>query len=232
MDAVYLVGPGRGDVLRWSLRSLVNLPQVTRVVVVGHLPAWVTNVTYIPVEQQQTKHDSTFANLRAAIAQSAISDRFLLMNDDFITLRPVEQVPVFHRGPMVDQLDRDERTGNKLLAERRRQLMDMLSALGVEQPVCYELHIPLPVERGKLATVLDRAAEVRPDGMQPTGKRTLYGNLAKIGGVDVADVKLRGRNDPLPDGPFVSTCSTSWGGAAGKAIKGLFPEPCQYERGP
>ena len=47
MDAVYYVRPGdRNDELRYSLRSLANLPH-DRVWIVGHTPPWVTGIESI-----------------------------------------------------------------------------------------------------------------------------------------------------------------------------------------
>lgn len=232
MDAVYLVGPQRfaGEMLRHSLRSLVNLPQVTRVVIAGYRHRWLGDVLHIPVEQQRTKHESTDANLRAALRDDRVSDQFLLMNDDFFVMEPVAEVPVVHRGPLVDQIANHERTNNKTMLSRRRQHLEMLAELGVDDPLCYELHVPMPVDRTAMAEALERADKVRPPKMAPTGKRTLYGNLAGAGGELAEDVKVRTGRDGMPPGPFVSTSSSSWVGRTGTLIKLRFREPSPFER--
>src|SRR5690606_40329879 len=94
MDVVYLVRPGnRNEELRWSLRTLVNLPH-DRVWIVGHLPNWIDRhkVQYLRTEQYELKHTNTLNNLATACDHSDISDRFVLMNDDFFVLQPVDQL--------------------------------------------------------------------------------------------------------------------------------------------
>lgn len=231
MDAVYLVGEGRqrGEPLRYSLRSLRHLPQVDRVVIAGYRPPWCTPDVHVSVRQGRIKHHNTWANLQAALADDRVSDRFMLFNDDFFVLRPLDEVPVMHRGTIAGQIANHVRTGNKTLRVRRQQLHDMLRLLGVDEPLCYELHTPMPVVRADMAAALDKAEQVRPEGMVPTGKRTLYANLAGLGGVDVADVKVRQSRDPVPDGPLLSTSPASWGGMAGRAVRQAFREPCRWE---
>src|SRR5690606_29628433 len=64
-DVVYIVGPGRREWLRWSLRSLRNLRH-RHVWVVGMRPSWVRNVGYIAVDQAGTKYHNSTANVLAA----------------------------------------------------------------------------------------------------------------------------------------------------------------------
>lgn len=231
MDAVYLMGLGRarGLPLRYSLRSLVNLRQVDRVVIAGALPVWVTDVEYIPIPQGPHKHLNTARALQAALTGDRVTSEFVLMNDDFFVMEPVDEVPVLHRGPITEQIENHNRTGRIDLMTRRSQLQDMLTELGVETPLCYELHTPMPVDKAAMAEALSRAAEVRPAGMEPTGKRTLYANLAQLGGTCAVDVKARGVDQDLPAGPFVSTAPPSWTGAVGRAIRERFAERSPWE---
>lgn len=229
MDAVYVVGDGRRDWLRYSLRSLRHLPQVDRLVIAGVCPRWCSPDLHIPVEQGRIKHVNTWANLQAVLGDDRVSDQFLLFNDDFFVLRHLDPVPVLHRGPIAGQIANHRRTGHRPLLHRRQQLQDMLVELGVNEPLCYELHTPMPVVRADMAAALERAETVRPEGMAPTGKRTLYANLAGLGGLDVADVKVRQPRDPVPDGPLMSTSPAAWTGAAGRHIRTLLREPSRWE---
>nr|MDT0660856.1 hypothetical protein [Micromonospora sp. DSM 115978] len=233
MDAVYLVGEGRqrGEPLRYSLRSLINVPQVDRVVIVGYRPPWCRPDLHLPVQQGRVKHINTWTNLMTALESDGVSDEFLLFNDDFFVMSPVEQMPVLHRGPITGQIANHKRTGHRPLLHRRQNLRDMLNTLGVAHPLCYELHTPMPVVRAGMLEALQRAKTVRPDGMAPTGKRTLYGNLARLGGVAVPDVKVRMPRDPLPDGPLMSTSPAAWMGTAGRTVRTEFAQPSRFEKG-
>lgn len=233
MDAVYLVGPGRsgGDPLRYSMRSVeANLPMVTRVVTVGYRWRWLTDeVLHIDVPQDGPKHHNTYRNLRAALADDRISDQFVLMNDDFFVVARVDEIPPVHRGPIDEHIVAYERTQNTRLLRRRLLLRRMLLELGVERPLDYELHIPMVIDRATAVEVFDLADKVRPPGMEPTGKRTLYGNLARIGGTPAADVKIRGARDPMPPGAWWSTSPRSWPGEPGRTIRRMFREPSRWE---
>lgn len=233
MDAVYLCGPSRagGEPLRYSIRTVVtNLPQVTRIVTVGHRWSWLSrNVLHIDVPQL-AKHRHTYACLQTALADDRISDQLVLFNDDFFVLEELAEVPVLHRGLVADRIAGYRRTGNNTMLQRREQTRDILAALGVDEPLDYELHVPLPVDRVVMAEALERADLVRPDGMLPIGKRTLYGNLAAIGGELAQDVKVNSGQAGLPPGPFLSTASASWPGKVGTEVRRRFRTPSPYER--
>ncbi|GGK89211.1 hypothetical protein [Mangrovihabitans endophyticus] len=232
MDAVYLVGP-ESEELRYSLRSLQNLPQVDRVVVAGRTPSWLCGVEHLaPVPDRPGKHWSTWANLRAAAACPDVSDRFVLMNDDFFALQPVEEIPVWHRGPVGDHLANHRATGNAKMAGRRMDTLDMLEAIGVPGRLDYELHTPMVMDKAVLAEVIGRADRVRTVKSEPVGKRTLYGNAAVVGGEVHADVKIRWFRDVPADGDlFVSTSDHTWStGAVGRWLRRRFGQPCRYER--
>src|SRR5690606_18437088 len=92
--------------------------------------------------------------------------------------------------------------------------MRLLQAAGIRDPLCYELHIPMVVNRRAYTEML----RLIPDGMSlhDFSKRTLYGNLADIRGHGpVKDVKLLGRDARLPRGTFASTSIASWKGRVG-----------------
>ena len=70
-DIVYVVRPGeRNEELRYSLRSLSNLPH-GRVWIAGYMPKWVTGVEHIPSPAKPGSHVHAKANLRAACQHPA-----------------------------------------------------------------------------------------------------------------------------------------------------------------
>jgi len=229
MDVVYVVGPQkRSDELRFSLRALAAHVPHDRVWIVGHMPRWARGVEHIPRAQFSTKYQNSTANLRAACEHSKVSDEFVYMNDDFFTMRPVDQIPVLHRGPVAEVAARtpDGKYKRGALATARA-----LRALGVAEPLSYELHIPMVIDKAKMLDALGRP-QVR--GIPVVHKRTLYGNLAGIDGEQAADVKVHSASQTAPgDDPlFISTNSGAFtDGPVGRLIREAFPDPCRYEDG-
>jgi len=188
MDIVYLVKhdpQNDSEELRYSLRSLKNLPH-NNVVIVGEKPDWVTNVTYIPVAQNKTKNENVTMNLRAAINSELVSDNFILMNDDFFIMKELEQMPSLNFGAMADVIE----MYNKRYPEgtdyikNMTKLYDLLVSRGQKQPMSYELHTPMILNKKNVQSLY-----VEPK--EPFYQfRSYYGNFFNIEGVTVPDVKV------------------------------------------
>jgi hypothetical protein len=212
VNVVYYVRPGRhNEPLRYSLRSLVNLPH-DAVWVVGHRPEWVTGVEHIDMRPVGNAQSNAIALLRAAC--EALPGRFVVMNDDFYVMAPTT-IPSWHDGPLVQRVANARGAyGNHLRA-----------ALGRLAPgaLAWTLHIPLIVESERLADILATL-----DGKVPPEWRTMYGNLTGATGEEHADVKVRRRSDPVPAGPFLSSSPSSFG-ALLPLLRERFPGPSEYE---
>lgn len=90
-DLVYVVREGEHNPdLLYSLRSVSKYCNFRNIWIAGHCPSWVTNVKVIPVPQGDSKYRNSTANLLAACKTPEITDDFILMNDDFFALRPIE----------------------------------------------------------------------------------------------------------------------------------------------
>lgn len=225
VNIVYVVRPGEdNEELRYSLRSLANLPH-DEVWIVGERPSWVRNVVHIPTRQNRSKYLNATGNITAA-CRADIGEVFAWFNDDFFVIRPIAKVPMLHRGPLVDVLKRYR----ALPGPYRRGMestLKFLRAEGVDDPLSYELHIPIVVDRVALSEVLEIRAR-RPARLLHT--RTLYGNLCGIGGTPTEDVKVTALDQPLPAGPFASTDDASFArGLVGEQIRAMFPDPSPYE---
>lgn len=217
--------------LRYALRSWCsNLPHA-RVWLIGHRPHWVSGeVGHIPTDQTGlTKWQATTLAVRAACEHPEVSERWLLMNDDFFTVQPLpDGMPVLHRGPLREvesrRLNRGGRDeyGAGLTAARER-----LEELGYDEPLCYEHHSPLPVEKAGMLRALEVGAGL------DIAKRSVYGAVAGLGGTFAEDVKIAWRR-PQGYGPqsvFVSTMPDAFtNGYVGKFIRDRFDEPCRYEK--
>jgi hypothetical protein len=104
-DVVYPVRKGdHNPELRYSLRSLANLAH-NRVWLIGHKPSWVTGVQHWDRPQVDGKYLNATKGLVELTREigASISEPFLLSNDDFYVMRPVEgPFPVFHMGYVKD----------------------------------------------------------------------------------------------------------------------------------
>ena len=215
---MYVLGPSEpNDELRFSLRSLVNVPH-GNVWLAGWQPSWTDNVRRLPVKQGQDKYRNVLANLSAIADCDGISEQFLLFNDDFFCMRPVDRVGYTHLGTI--------RQAQRAYASRRDRYANLVRDIGRRWPegYFYGVHMPMPMERGRLRDVLD-------DG--PLMTRTDYGNLHEVGGVKVKDVKHKASTRPKQVGDWLSTSDASFRrGEVGKLIRARFPERSRYERRP
>ncbi|WP_434593257.1 hypothetical protein [Streptomyces sp. A5-4] len=229
MDAPDLVVPVRevavNEQLRYALRTwTANLPH-RRVWIVGFRPAWLRDVGHIPTRQAGTKYANTTVAVRAACEHPEVSERFLLMNDDFFVMQRQADMPVLNRGPVreVETYYAARASGPYLAGMRKTR--ELLAELGHTDPLSFELHVPLPVDKTGMLKALDvgrRLAVVH--------KRTLYANLADLQGDRIEDVKVMHRGPRFPHGPFLSTMPDAFThGMVGGHIRQAYFQPSPYE---
>jgi hypothetical protein len=231
-DIVIPVRPGDdNEELRYTLRGIAaHVPHRT-VWVVGHCPPWVSlQVQHIPVAQRGTRWENSRANRMAACEHPNVAENFLLFNDDFFVLEPVERIPLHHRGTVRQVAGEHLREGRRTeYLAGMRATARFLRECGVDEPLSYELHVPMPCTKRGLATAL-RVAE--DSGIAVPHVRTLYGNLAAPDrpGTFLADVKVADPNQRPPDDAlFVSSKDRSFAGALGRWVHERLPDPCRYE---
>jgi hypothetical protein len=224
---LYVVRPGENEELRHSLRSVAaNLPH-DEVWIAGSPPEWVKNVGVIATPDHGTKWTRIAAALATACARDDVPDDLVYCNDDQFVMEPMESVPVFHRGPLTEQHGYKSRSSHSGGIHETEALMEQIGLIGPF--LSYEPHVPLPVRRELMAESLDTARRRAPK-IRCLHYRTLYGNTWAIGGERIQDVKVHG-DDPLPEGPLVSTNDSSFRSfKAGRAIRERFPEPGPYEK--
>lgn len=223
IDVVYLTRREvRQDALRLSLRSIDEHLPHARVWLAGYAPRWIVDVSHLATRESAS---NKYARLNEALLEVAqcdeISERFVYMNDDVFVLEPVDEIPALHRGPIAS-IARTRITYRESLRLARAEL----ESRGVESPLSYELHVPMLMERAKLRETFELARV--PPGMV----RTMYGNVHAIGGDESDDVKVYGRSQGLPPGPFASTSPASIHptARAGRELRATFARPSRYER--
>ncbi len=183
-DIVYLCRPGEdNEELRYSLRSLANLPH-GKVFIAGYCPSWVSaEVERIPVPQMRDKHTHALASLIAALNDERVSDPFLMFNDDFYVMHPMEKIPVLHNGPLQEVIEAHAESHYRTAMEKTAELV--LASKPKLLPVGYEIHAPMEFEKLALQLVLSLGEKIK--GFH---YRTAYGNLQGIGGIQCSDVKV------------------------------------------
>ena len=233
--AVYIVGGTNRthEELRFSLRSLANCPDITSVWVVGQVPEWVTGVRKIELDPAPEK----FANMRQSLTAFANTKgapkRFYLFNEDHYIVEPIEgEIPTFHLGPAIqyitaDHVWRPKNTWCHAVLKTAEWLRDEDG----QEPLAYEAHTPLLLDRTKVAAFLDEYPADRPLAMSMVYARAGIGGE----GVDAGNAKV-GVDSVLADKlaqdmPLLSGNQATFDGELGDLLRGMFPEPCKYERG-
>jgi len=222
IDVVYVCREGQNEELRYSLRSLVNLPHGQVWVFGGH-PAWLQGTRAVNVPQSGDKQGNVIANVISACLHRHVSDPFILMNDDFFITRPIDSVPVLHRGPVSSVLgDYSDRRPSSRYTARTKRTEEYLHKLGYPDPLSYELHAPMVFNKQPLCDLL---MTFSPGEYQ---WRTLYGNTQAVGGHHVDDVKVWQRGQTAGPGPFLSSCDSAFSLVL-PTLDRLFPDPSPYE---
>lgn len=227
-DLVWLVRPGDNEELRYSLRSTAGLPGQRWII--GDPPPWsVTNVLREPVAG--SSGITTHSHLMTAINCHAISDPFVLMNDDFYRLDVDAPVPDWHRGTVrqltASLLRRHGRArAGSYVAGMSHVAQRLRDSEGFNDPVSFEYHAPLIVHKDVMRYALLKTI---------THKRTYYGNLAARDGLldptEHADVLVLGRSKtPDEAWPWCATTDASWRiSETSRILHYLYPEPSIYE---
>lgn len=225
MDVLYRVRPGdSNEPLRYSLRSLANVEH-GQVYVVGYCPVWLTGVEWIKGSELRGKWKIVLDHL--AIATRELGDRtVLLIDDDMIVRQP--WVPEILHAPGVLLDHAWEKRGSY---QRSLWWTDQwLRSRGIRAPLSYELHVPLPIECSVAAPLLAEAMAALSGNRShlPLQGRSIYGNLAAIGGREAQDVKLHS-GEPEPDGALLSlddSTERQWL----RRLAQMFPDPSAFER--
>ena len=233
MDVVYLLKNSQtNEELVYSLRSLVNIPH-DKVFLVGGCPCEVNRdkVIYIPVIQGGNKYLNTSNSLKVICEDSRLYKEFILMNDDFFILKPIKE-PVKElnlcRGLIKEVIAEMRERNNCCLTylAQMRETEQFLLNLGYKQPLSYELHIPMVMDKEKVLGLFSRNYI---HNAVTSHKRSIYGNVYLRDSKEIKDVKVYANMFlPLGSDKFLSTEDMSWPRVS-TYIKRLFPSKSPYE---
>jgi hypothetical protein len=131
------------------------------------------------------------------------TEYFWLFNDDFFVMEPVDQSKVFHRELLTETISR--RQHGDIYTRALKNTLLWLKRHGIREPVSYELHVPMlfnTKKRIEYNEMLRTELKYRDILM-----RTVYGNMEKMGGEYMQDVK----NPPdFIDMPYISTSDVTF----------------------
>ena len=95
-----------------------------------------------------------------------------------------------------------------------------LLGMGIKDPLNYELHVPMPVEKNNLKKVLDKGDKLL--------WRSMYGNMFSVGGIQTKDVKVYKELKDIDT--FVSTTEgESFNMLFTLKLRDMFNTPTEYE---
>jgi len=229
MDFVYICRDGENEELRYSIRSVLNSFPEAKVWLVGGKPEWYSGHC-VPVEQNSNKYANALKNLKSLCEHPEISDNFVLMNDDFFIIKKINSVDQFYNGLLSDKINRfTQITGSSMYIKKLITTNKKLIDLGIKNPIDYELHTPMPMNKTGLLDVIEKYPECL--------WRSMFGNLYNVGGTQMDDVKIYvnkrhlARSNEITDNSiYMSTEDTSLNVMLDKMLRQMLPDPSIYEK--
>lgn len=222
----------KGDLneeLRYCLRSIAENVQHNNIIITGYKPKWIQNVKYIASDPlNSNKYVRVAKNIAAAVEWPETSEWFILFNDDMFMLERMAQIPMVHRGPLINMC-------NEAMPPVQRDSMlltyNVLTRAIVERPLNYEVHAPMPINKIDMLDVIKRikGGDFSESALQ---LRSMYGNIHEYKGTEIKDPKISRRDffSYDPEFPIISTTDESFNhGRAGEEIRARFPHKCRYE---
>lgn len=168
-------------------------------------------------------------NLHVLANHPKITEKFVLMNDDFFVIKPVNKLEYYHEGKLSDKIEKYKQFNpnskyTKYLQKTREVLMQKTNI----EPLSYELHIPMVLTK----TVLKEALK------HNILWRSYFGNTQNVSGEEMKDVKIyhptardpnRFKYDANQHVSFISSEDRSFIYVRDRVLRNLFPEPSKYE---
>lgn len=228
-DIVYVCRDGANPELRYSLRTLQNVHH-ERVWIFGGAPSWINQGTVRFQSRPQSgrgPYHATRNHIQAACNTPAVSDPFLLWNDDFYAMEHVGRVPVYHRGPVTALLEQYDKARIPWVIGLRETAALLQDQGLLDGAMSYDVHLPLLIHKAEMREALRLANKTQ---IRALHLRTLYGVIANLGGVEHLDPKMYRRSEPFPRGAWLSSSNDTFRPTVEPVLRYLFPEESIYER--
>jgi hypothetical protein len=227
MQFVYICRSGENEELRYSLRSVRKFFPKSEIVVVGDAPSWYIGKK-IQVPQSRDKYGNAYNNLNAICNSKEIEDTFVFMNDDFFIIKPVREIDYLHGGLLLNKFKKYHLLApNSAYTRRLLQTYKTLKRFNIQEPLDYELHVPMIVEKEKLKKSIQYNVLWR----------SVYGNVFDVGGRETIDVKVYFNSDNNPRSfpykknysCFISSDDKSFAELKDEILYKLFSKPSDLE---
>jgi hypothetical protein len=230
MDFVYICKDGNNEELRYSIRSVVQSFPDSNIWVVGGKPTWYAG-NYINIKQVLTKYRNAIQNLNAICNSNEISEEFILMNDDFYIVKNINTIETYHGGLLLDKINLYQKiNSNSNYTRKLAATYKKIKSLNIDNPLDYELHVPMIMEKKKLKQILQNNDQFL--------WRSIYGNVFGVGGEQMEDVKvytkgplvLKSYNLKKDEHIYLSSADTSFDMILSNILKKQFTEKTKYEK--
>ena len=227
-DIIYIVREGGNEELRWSLRSVEkNFPH-NHVWIFGGKPTGIAPFYFEPRQQQgEDKFWRIYNTFKEVIWDARLTEDIWLFNDDFFVMNKLKEPPhAIYDGTIQKRIEYVEKHTfgvHSYYSDKLRELLAVLQKAGIDEPLNYETHTPMLINRTKAIITLE-------DYPETPLFRSIYGNINHIGGEERPDCKFFQERQPYPIGDYVSTADESWQfDDIGREIRARFPEKSQFE---
>lgn len=235
MDIVYIYKSNGSDELKYSLRSLKNIPH-RNVIISGDKEEWFSDeIIHLGRDSRRyyrarSKYSDAENNLLRALNYDGLSDEFILFNDDFFIMKQIKKVPDYNLGTLQECLnERLARTGETKYTRAIRATIGYLRDLKIESPVNYSVHSPVVMSKTRRLAI-SRMINANAASTILLA-RTIYGNLFTQQSEQTDDFKIYQLNSSPIDQKLISTDERSFEfGEVGKLIRERFGEACKYEK--
>lgn len=223
MDVLYPVKPIPSREMLYSVRSLAKNYKHDTLFVCGGYPQWLKDFVYIHNDQKGNKWQNAGGNIRKACEWDMLSDDFVLFNDDFYILKPVDEPKNYYSGSLKDKIERHPENRYRF---RLQKTYDYLMSIGIEEPRNYELHLPMVYNKHNMREI----THTFPD-IADYATRSLYGNLYVTDAEELEDdVKLWEQEHTVPeDWTYLSISDKYYQSRNFDQIRYKFSEKCRYE---
>lgn len=180
MQYVYICKNGNNEELRYSIRSVIkNLPE-GRICLVGGKPDWYKG-DWIKVPDINGKLENIAQCWKTILNNNNIDNNFILMNDDFFILNKINNVLIYHGGSLDEKIQKYVSiSGSTKYARVLSDTRNKLYRLGIEYPLDYDIHVPMPINKNNITENV----------LKSLAPRSMYGNINNIGGDKIQDVKI------------------------------------------
>lgn len=218
MNFVYICRDGENEELRYSIRSVLSFYPESDIYIFGGKPRWYLG-NFVEIKDSGNKFNN-ISNCYEAICNSSINN-FVLMNDDFYILKKPDSFEYYYDGLLEEKIQ--SHINKNGLSKYSRVLLNAnkkLKRMGVDQPLNYDIHVPMFFDTQKLSQVVSISQ----------APRSAYGNIFNVGGIQIEDVKIYKDSETIPaNNYFLSTEDNSFSLVRNKIIS-LFPEKTTYEK--